>query len=435
MNKYEDVINLSRVEKLKLRKENLTKNDFKHPIPIDVYPNLYTKILGDKITTHFYKDDDNLYALMTYLGIDLSYDVITGTKDGKIPFKILRNSSQDEEILYNHLVTIISKNGFPKEMVNHLLDFHHSNPINQLVDMCASEIWDGVDRLHELKNCLKVPKDYDTWKDICIEKWLIQCVAAWDNTKHCSNLEARNQFDTVLILSGSQGSNKSSFFGKLLPKEVNKYFKSGLNLDVKNKDSLQHATSYGISELGEIDSTFTKSATSLLKAFLSDEKDSYREPYAKKITIKPRHTSYCGTVNDTEFLRDMTGNRRYYPLQIESIDMKTFANIDKQQLWAQIWEYYINGKSWWLTENTEEWNIHNLILEKHEEINPTLDAIKSSFSQITNNEKGLTTKQIHEHISKEPYNKKHGREINAILRKLNIQNISYRNVNYWDLKV
>ena len=381
---YANVIDMNREQQLVLKKQDLTKWDMNQPVPNEIYPN-FTIVLksaangAEKEVFKKRKSNDNLFALMVYLGIDLSFDVIKGMNIGVIPYYKKYNGSNDEEILHNDLEDIININEFPKDKVSHLLRLHHSNSFNALTDMCKSVEWDGVDRIQQVKDCLKVFDGYDDWLDIAIKKWLVQCVAAWDNARNTPNANARAIFDNVLILSGAQGINKSSFFEGLLPKELNGYFKGGVYLDPSNSDSVRQATKFGMVELGEIDTTFSKSAISLLKAFLSTSHDLYREAYAKKDTEKERRTSYCGSVNGMQFLRDLTGNRRYYPISVHDIDFDAYTLIDKTQLWAQIWQLYTSGGTWWLDKNSDEANIHKLILEQHMEADPMLDKLKGRY--------------------------------------------------------
>ena len=404
---YSNVIALEPYQRAQLVKDNLSRWDITHPAPTNIYPNIYTETKfnrdgTEEVEIKHYKDNDNIYALMTYLGINLSYDVIKGIKLGTIPFYRVYNGANDEEILHHDLEDILVKNTFPKEKVNHLLRLHHSNRINPLVDMCRSNEWDGIDRISQIESCLQVFDGYHAWLSIALRKWLIQCCAAWDNASSTPNTKARPVFDNVLIFTGSQGINKSSFFEGLLPKELQGYFAGGKHLDPENTDSIRQCTTYGIVELGEIDTTFKKRDISQLKAFLSNSYDQYREAYARKDTKKERRTSYCGTVNGMSFLRDLTGNRRYYPIAIHDIDFEQFAEIDKTQLWLQVCGLYMDGETWWLDKNSKESCVHKTILEEHMEIDPILNKLHELFDLSYVNEYQIgekyTTRQVLEVI-------------------------------------
>ena len=126
---------------------------------------------------------------------------------------------------------------------------------------------------------------------------------------------------------------------------------------MSNKDSLMSATKVWICELGEIDST-TKKEQSALKAFLTEQIDRFREPYARAETVRPRRTSFCGTVNPTRYLRDETGNRRYWTIPIKSVDIDAVVNHSPDwhaQFWRQMHEEYkCNPKGYLLTRQEQD---------------------------------------------------------------------------------
>ena len=385
LHEYSNVIALEQYQRAKLKKDNLVREDLLKPAPSKIYPNCYEKVVknsdGEYVNVPTpYKDNENLFALMAYYGIELGYDEIKGIKIGQIPFNnIAKNCPHYEEVLHNDLEDIVMKNDFPKDKVGHLLKLHHANTINPLVDMCKSTEWDGVDRVIQILDCVKVKTGYEQWFNIALTRWLIQCVAAWNHSELSGNMNARPVFDNVLIFSGSQGINKSSFMLELLPAELSDYAKDGVQLDPDNKDSVRQAVSYALVELGEIDATFRVKDISKLKSFLSSVIDRFREAYAKKDTIKPRRTSFFGTVNGTSFLRDLTGNRRYYPVAVVDIDFDTYKAVDKHQLWAQIWKLYIEGEQWWIDKNTLESKLQNEILARHAQDVPIFDSLNDVF--------------------------------------------------------
>src|SRR5699024_9651845 len=135
------------------------------------------------------------------------------------------------------------------------------------------------------------------------------------------------------------------------------FFKGGTTLDMSNKDSLMSATKVWICELGEIDST-TKKEQSALKAFLTEQTDRYREPYARCETIRPRRTSFCGTVNPAWYLRDTSGNRRFWTIPIERMDIEKIFQYPPEwytQFWRQIHEEYkCNPNGYLLTREEQD---------------------------------------------------------------------------------
>src|SRR5690606_18813858 len=121
----------------------------------------------------------------------------------------------------------------------------------------------------------------------------------------------------------------------------------------KNKDSIKAVISAWCCELGELDGTFRKSDVAALKAFLSQERDEIRLPYAPTASVFRRRTVFVGTVNDATFLADTTGNRRFWPLTVTRVDVG-WDDEEVDQLWAEAWGRYLTGEKWWPTPQEEE---------------------------------------------------------------------------------
>ena len=116
------------------------------------------------------------------------------------------------------------------------------------------------------------------------------------------------------------------------------------------------ATKVWLCELGELDST-TKKEQSSVKAFLTEQTDRFREPYARRESIRPRRTSFCGTVNPKNFLRDETGNRRFWTIPVESLDLDKIFEYSPEwytQFWRQIYAEYIRDPKGYLLTREEQ---------------------------------------------------------------------------------
>lgn len=199
---------------------------------------------------------------------------------------------------------------------------------NPVTKMFQNTQWDYADRVTEL---------YDIWgvtdplSQTLIRKWLLQCVAMAYNDEY-----SPQGADGVLVLQGDQGLGKTSALRQLVP--LPRMFKEGAKLDLRNKDTYMQALNSWICELGELDRTTSRDSAGL-KAFLTQDMDEYRTPYAHNAVQRPRRTSFCGTVNPGEYLIDDTGNRRFWTVPVEYIDLdRLFAitNDWKMQLWAQM---------------------------------------------------------------------------------------------------
>ena len=123
--------------------------------------------------------------------------------------------------------------------------------------------------------------------------------------------------DGVLVIRGPQGAGKTLFCSRIAMKA--EWFAEGVSIDLDKKDTVIQATSVWIAEMGELDSTLKREQLAL-KAFVTACCDTYRQPYARVATTKPRRTSFCATVNPQEFLNDETGSRRWWVVEPTKID-------------------------------------------------------------------------------------------------------------------
>lgn len=235
-------------------------------------------------------------------------------------------------------------------ILNVLANKNHYHPVLELLD---AEPWDGQDRLSEVYKMLCLENELDR---VLVHKWALQTVALLHNTD-----DAPVAAQGVLVLQGAQGIGKTQFF-KHLAIHSN-FFKEGATLDMNNKDSTMSATKVWMCELGEIDAT-TKKEQSALKAFLTRHNDHFREPYARHETIRLRRTSFCGTVNPKEYLRDETGNRRFWTVSLSKIDLERVFAHDPEwyaQFWRQMHCEYKNDPKCYLLSQQEQSDmaVHN----------------------------------------------------------------------------
>lgn len=326
---------------------------------------------------------ENLEVLLKYFNLKVKYDEILKTVQIESDEDIKETDNKINSF-FSEIVNLCVKNGLNTSVVkNYLWTIIDQNSFNPMIEMIHSKKWDGEDRLTHLINSIFSP-DKEEYKIEIITRWLIQCTAAWDRAIKSPYPNVLPRFENVLTFVGSQGINKTKFFELLLPREYKQYVGTGNHLDPTNKDSIHLAIGKAITELGELDSTF-KGDIAKIKAFLSLSVDKYRIPYAQNESEFARRTSFCASVNDIEFLVDPTGNRRFWPLNIYKIDFATYQELDKQQLWAQVYEtLYLQGEHWWIdTEHNPE--VSKMLSEKHQEhavLNPA-DEIALSVIEYT----------------------------------------------------
>jgi putative DNA primase/helicase len=143
----------------------------------------------------------------------------------------------------------------------------------------------------------------------------------------------------------------------LVPKEL-ELVKTGKSLNVHDKDSVKQILSCWIAELGELDATFKKSDIAALKAFITNDIDELRLPYAEAESTFARRTVFAASVNGKQILQDDTGNSRFWVLPVVRIDPD--HGMDMQQVWAEVFALWQAGEKHWLT-NAEmaQLNAHN----------------------------------------------------------------------------
>lgn len=277
-------------------------------------------------------------------------------------------------------------------ILNLIANENHYHPVLNLLN---EKQWDGIDRLNELYQIMGIT---ETLHKTLVKKWALQTIAVLYNSSS-NPIFAEN----MLVLQGGQGVGKTQLFRHLAIK--NEFFLGGAVLDMQNKDTLMAATRVWICELGEMDGT-TRKKQSALKGFLSKQTDNFREPYAPKEIHRSRRTSFCGTVNPAAFLTDETGNRRFWTIPIQSIDLDKVFAYDSEwysQLWRQIQtEYLENPKGYLLTK--EEQDSVNLCNEEFETLVQGEDEFMTMFDtdcDISLWKERLTASQIAKRLNDE----------------------------------
>jgi predicted P-loop ATPase len=122
--------------------------------------------------------------------------------------------------------------------------------------------------------------------------------------------------------------------------------------DLRNKDSAIQLCGRWIIELAELNSIRGSVQVEAVKAYLSRTHDVFRPPYGRRAVTVPRQCVFLGTTNERQYLRDRTGNRRFWPVRCTSIDLEALER-DRDQLWAEAVHAYLAGEKWWLPPELE----------------------------------------------------------------------------------
>jgi predicted P-loop ATPase len=149
--------------------------------------------------------------------------------------------------------------------------------------------------------------------------------------------------DTMLVLEGPQGIFKSRSIARLLPTED--WF-TDADIDIQNKDSAQQIRGKWLVEMGEMHA-MKRAEVAQLKGFLTRQVDRQRDAYARHAQDVPRQCIFIGTTNETEYLRDSTGGRRFWPCPVTAVRLDMIER-DRDQLWAEAAIREKAGEAHWL---------------------------------------------------------------------------------------
>lgn len=283
---------------------------------------------------------------------------------------IIRNDSELESIAFNkHRDGIDARDGLPWEQMkggwndsdNAALKVYLSNkygiysptktkdailavaaersyhPIKEYLDHLPE--WDGIDRVEILLIDYFNATD-NSYTRAVTRKMMVAAVARI--------YHPGTKFDSVLILNGPQGIGKSTFFAKL----AGDWFSDSLTLtDMKDKAGPEKLQGYWILELGEL-AGMRKTDVEVVKSFISRSDDKYRASYGVNVESHPRQCIIVGSTNaESGFLRDITGNRRFWPVRISGDGKRKawqMSVYDVEQIWAETLVLYAKGEKLYL---------------------------------------------------------------------------------------
>lgn len=226
------------------------------------------------------------------------------------------------------------------------------NPIGDYLLACNAA-WDRVERndtmLHRYFGVADTPLSREVSR-----LWLRSCVAR--------AFEPGCDVHTMLILKGRQGAGKSRGLRALCPRS--EWF-GDTHLDLSSKDVYEKIAGKWIYEIAELEA-FGKSNWNSIKSLITSSKDNYRAAYAREAEARPRLTIFTGTTNQSEFLGDTTGSRRFWPFEVGRVWVDELVR-DRDQIWGEAVEGYRAGLQWHLGQNLEA------ELEAHQDEFKTVD--------------------------------------------------------------
>ena len=212
---------------------------------------------------------------------------------------------------------------------------------------------DEHDYIHELAQTVHVKggeQEQMLWH-LYLKKWLVGMVASWISDDVVNNV--------ILVLIGEQGAYKTTWFNYLLPPPLKQYFYTKTNANRMSKDDILTLAQYALVCCEELD-TMRPAELNQLKAAVTMPSIDERAAYAHYHEHRKHIASFCGTGNNTQFLSDPTGNRRWLPFEVESIVSPRDHPFHYEGIYSQALALYKSGFQYWFTkEEIQELNRHN----------------------------------------------------------------------------
>ncbi len=285
-----------------------------------------------------YNDPQNVRFALAVKGVDAQRNSFTQADEFRGYGLDGRELSDIGEILSSAFALELDFKATPAMIKRELLAIAHEQQYHPVEDYLDGLVWDGNKR---------------------IDKWLADYCGAEDNELNAefgSKLliagvrrikQPGVKFDTMVVLEGSQGAGKSQIAQRLAIRDD--WFCGSLDLKSDDKTKAEMLARAWIVECQELDG-MNKTTSQSLKKFLSTATDTYRRSYGRDAGGYRRHCIILGTTNEGTYLRDLSGNRRIWPVLVGQIDLTRFS-ADVDQLWAEAVEREAAGESITLSEH------------------------------------------------------------------------------------
>ena len=219
----------------------------------------------------------------------------------------------------------------------------HKHAYHPIRDYLNSVQWDGIHRIRSVFTDFLGATDNLYTQSVAVVTFVGAVARVFDPGV---------KFDTCTVFVGKQGTGKSKFIGKIAVKP--EWFTDGVTT-FDGKDFYESIQGKWIIELGE-GTAFQKSVKERCKQAIASQQDFYRKPYGRHPEERPRQCVFLGTTNNYDFLKDETGDRRYYPIDVNISLAK--KNIDKDftpeyvsLLWAEAVQLYKSGQSIYIQDS------------------------------------------------------------------------------------
>ena len=225
----------------------------------------------------------------------------------------------------------------------------------------------------------------------CFKKWFVAMVASWMRDEVVNH--------QVLVLIGKQGIFKTTWLEHLIPPHLRAYACKLANSNELNKDERMRIAEFGLISLDEIDSMNNRELNQL-KSIITATDVNERAAYAYTKERRVRLASFCASGNRRDFLTDITGNRRWLPFEVESIQNPFHTQLPYEQMYAEAWALTQDPlfSYWFDLDEIEVLEQHNQHFRDESNEEQLLDVYFAVPAREATNTKFLTTAEISERL-------------------------------------
>lgn len=300
---------------------------------------------------------------------EMGHNIVTRRS---LPWRKVKGVDQwvdsDDSALRYYLERVYGINGKDRifDAVNVVAQQHSYNPVRDYLDGCT---WDGVPRVDTLLIDYLGAEDNDYTR--AVTRKTLAAAVARIYRPGC-------KFDYMLTLRGRQGIGKSAMIAKL----GGKWFSDSFTT-MQGKDSYEQLHGVWLMEIGEL-AGMRKAEAETIKLYISKQSDRFRPAYGRRTQEFPRQCIFIGTTNETQFLRDTTGNRRFWIVDTpndpardlwQDLTPETVARI-----WAEAVEIYKAGEPLMLPRDLEA--MARRVQAEYEEENPKVGIVAEYLDRL-----------------------------------------------------
>ena len=230
----------------------------------------------------------------------------------------------------------------------------------------------------------------ELWRT-CFKKWFVAMVASWMRDEVVNH--------QVLVLIGKQGIFKTTWLEHLIPPHLRAYACKLANSNELNKDERMRIAEFGLISLDEIDSMNNRELNQL-KSIITATDVNERAAYAYTKERRVRLASFCASGNRRDFLTDITGNRRWLPFEVESIQNPFHTQLPYERMYAEAWALAQDPlfSYWFDLDEIEVLEQHNQHFRDESNEEQLLDVYFAVPAREATNTKFLTTAEISERL-------------------------------------